>query len=100
MLGLLVGRWHALILGCMAGAAFLLRIDGITKPSLSARELHNALLAREYYFGSGTGLPAWKQDVLQGLHESLKPVEPPLLDHFAAWGYHLAGGEEIWISRG
>jgi hypothetical protein len=39
----------------MAGAAFLRRIDGITKPSLSTRELQNALLAREYYFGSGKG---------------------------------------------
>jgi 4-amino-4-deoxy-L-arabinose transferase-like glycosyltransferase len=83
----------------MLGAALLLRIDGITKPSLSARELHNALLAREYYFGSGAGLPAWKQHVLQNLHASVKPVEPPLLDHVAAWGYHLAGGEELWIPR-
>jgi 4-amino-4-deoxy-L-arabinose transferase-like glycosyltransferase len=83
----------------MVGAALFLRIDGITKPSLSARELHNALLAREYYFGSGEGLPAWKQHVLKSLHDSVKPVEPPLLDHLAAWGYHLAGGEEIWIPR-
>jgi 4-amino-4-deoxy-L-arabinose transferase-like glycosyltransferase len=83
----------------MLGAALLLRIDGITKPSLSARELHNALLAREYYLGSGAGLPAWKQHVLQELHVSVKPVEPPLLDHLAAWGYHLAEGEELWIPR-
>jgi 4-amino-4-deoxy-L-arabinose transferase-like glycosyltransferase len=98
-LGLLVGRWHALVLGFMLVAALVLRIDGLTRPSLSARELHNALLAREYYFGSGAGLPAWKQHVLQELHASVKPVEPPLLDHLAAWGYHLAGGEELWIPR-
>jgi 4-amino-4-deoxy-L-arabinose transferase-like glycosyltransferase len=83
----------------MVAAALLLRVDGITKPSLSTRELHNALLAREYYFGSGAGLPPWKQHVLQELHVSVKPVEPPLLDHLAAWGYRLAGGEEIWIPR-
>jgi 4-amino-4-deoxy-L-arabinose transferase-like glycosyltransferase len=83
----------------MVAAALLVRIDGITKPSLSARELHNALLAREYYFGSGVGLPLWKQHVLQALHDSVKPVEPPLLDHLAAWGYGLAGGEELWIPR-
>jgi 4-amino-4-deoxy-L-arabinose transferase-like glycosyltransferase len=83
----------------MLGAALLLRIDGITRPSLSARELHNALLAREYYLGSGAGLPAWKQHVLQELHLSVKPVEPPLLDHIAAWGYHFADGEELWIPR-
>jgi 4-amino-4-deoxy-L-arabinose transferase-like glycosyltransferase len=83
----------------MIAASLLLRLDGITKPSLSARELHNALLAREYYFSSGAGLPPWKQHVLQELHVSVKPVEPPLLDHLAAWGYRLAGGEEIWIPR-
>jgi 4-amino-4-deoxy-L-arabinose transferase-like glycosyltransferase len=83
----------------MAGAALLLRIDGLTRPSLSTRELHNALLAREYYLGSGGGLPAWKQHVLQELHVSVKPVEPPLLDHLAAWGYGFAGGEELWIPR-
>src|SRR5215204_1545156 len=99
MLGLLVGRWHAVLLGFMLVPALLLRIDGITMPSLSARELHNALLAREYYFGSGAGLPAWKQHALQELHTSVKPVEPPLLDHVAAWGYHLAGGEKLWIPR-
>jgi dolichyl-phosphate-mannose--protein O-mannosyl transferase len=83
----------------MLTAALLLRIDGITMSSLSARELHNALLAREYYFGSGARLAAWQQHVLQELHASLKPVEPPLLDHFAAWGYHLVGGEQLWIPR-
>jgi 4-amino-4-deoxy-L-arabinose transferase-like glycosyltransferase len=98
-LGLLVGRWHLLLLGCLLTAALLLRIDGISRPSLSARELHNALLAREYYLDSGAGLPAWKQHVLQELHRSVKPVEPPLLDHVAAWGYRVTGSEDLWIPR-
>lgn len=87
----------------MLAAAFVVRVDGITKPSLSARELHNALLAREYYYGSdygsGEGLPAWKQQVLRELHVSVKPVEPPLLDHLAAWGDRLTGEENLWIPR-
>jgi hypothetical protein len=41
-LGLLVGRWHALIVGCMLRTVLPPRNDGITRPSLSARELHNA----------------------------------------------------------
>ena len=99
VLGLVVGRWHLLLLGCLLAGALLLRIDGITRPSLSTRELHNALLAREYYLGSGPGLPAWKQNVLRELRVSVKPVEPPLLDHVAAWGYRLRGREDIWIPR-
>ena len=77
----------------------MLRIDGITQPSLSTRELHNALLAREYYVGTGAGLPVWKQRVLAELRRSVQPIEPPLLDHVAASGYRLAGGENLWIPR-
>jgi 4-amino-4-deoxy-L-arabinose transferase-like glycosyltransferase len=80
-------------------AALLVRIDGITRPSLSTRELHNALLARQYYLGDGAGLPAWKQQVLRALQQSVKPVEPPILDHLAAWGYHLTGQEDLWLPR-
>jgi 4-amino-4-deoxy-L-arabinose transferase-like glycosyltransferase len=80
-------------------AALLVRIDGITQPSLSTRELHNALLARQYYLGDGPGLPAWKQHVLRALHQSVQPVEPPILDHLAAWGYHLTGQEDLWLPR-
>jgi 4-amino-4-deoxy-L-arabinose transferase-like glycosyltransferase len=98
-LGLFAGRRYALLVGCLVAAAFLLRVDGIARPSLSTRELHNALLARQYYLGDGTGLPAWKQHVLRELHRSVKPVEPPLLDHVAAWGYRIAGRENLWIPR-
>jgi 4-amino-4-deoxy-L-arabinose transferase-like glycosyltransferase len=98
-LGLFAGRRYALLVGCLVAAAFLLRVDGIARPSLSTRELHNALLAREYYLGDGAGLPTWKQHVLRELHRSVKPVEPPLLDHVAAWGYRIAGREDLWIPR-
>jgi 4-amino-4-deoxy-L-arabinose transferase-like glycosyltransferase len=98
-LGLFAGRRYALLVGCLVAAAFLLRVDGIARPSLSTRELHNALLAREYYLGDGAGLPVWKQHVLRELDRSVKPVEPPLLDHVAAWGYRIAGREDLWIPR-
>jgi 4-amino-4-deoxy-L-arabinose transferase-like glycosyltransferase len=98
-LGLFAGRRYALLVGCLVAAAFLLRVDGIARPSLSTRELHNALLAREYYLGDGAGLPAWKQHVLRELDRSVKPVEPPLLDHVAASGYRIAGREDLWIPR-
>jgi 4-amino-4-deoxy-L-arabinose transferase-like glycosyltransferase len=77
----------------------LLRVDGIARPSLATRELHNALLAREYYFGGGVTTPAWKQRVLSELRRSVKPVEPPVLDHLAAWEYRLTGGEHLWAPR-
>jgi 4-amino-4-deoxy-L-arabinose transferase-like glycosyltransferase len=97
--GLTAGRARVVLGGCLLVAAFVLRLDGIARPSLATRELHNALLAREYYLGSGPGLPAWKQHVLVELRRSVQPVEPPLLDHAAAWGYRLTGGESLWLPR-
>jgi 4-amino-4-deoxy-L-arabinose transferase-like glycosyltransferase len=85
--------------GCLLVAALLVRVDGITRPSLETRELHNALLARQYYLGEGSTLPAWKQRVLQELPQSVKPVEPPVLDFLAASAFRLRGGEHLWIPR-
>jgi hypothetical protein len=62
----------ALILVCVLLVfAFLIRLDGITTPSVESRELHNALIARQFFYGDGA----------------------------AAAGFRLAGGEELWIPR-
>ena len=96
---LLVGRRHLLLAACLLAGALLVRLDGIARPSVSTREMHNALLAREYYFGTGAGLPLWKQRVLAELRQSVQPVEPPVLDHFAALEYRIIGGEHLWAPR-
>jgi hypothetical protein len=88
----------SLVAGLLVGA-LAIRIDGITRPSLATRELHNALLARQYYLGDGAGLPLWKQRVLRELRESVRPIEPPILDHLAAASFRLTGGEHLWFPR-
>jgi 4-amino-4-deoxy-L-arabinose transferase-like glycosyltransferase len=79
--------------------AFLIRLDGITTPSVEARELHNALVARQLFYGDGAGLPAWKQHVVRELGDVVNPIEPPVLDFIAVEGFRAAGGEELWIPR-
>lgn len=94
-------RRHAplVLVSCLLAGAFLLRLEGITKPSVESRELHNALIARQYYLGDGSGLPAWKQRVLRELGEVVRPIEPPVLDVLAATAYRISGGERLWIPR-
>jgi 4-amino-4-deoxy-L-arabinose transferase-like glycosyltransferase len=92
-------RFHLLVVTSLLAGAVVVRVDGITRPSLESRELHNALIARQYYLGDGTGLPAWKQDVLRELGEVVKPIEPPILDLLAASAFRLAGGEDLWVPR-
>jgi 4-amino-4-deoxy-L-arabinose transferase-like glycosyltransferase len=91
--------WHALLIATVFVGALLVRLDGIATPSIQSRELQNALLARQYYLGDGKGLPAWKQRVLQELHDLVRPIEPPLLDVLAGATFRRVGGERLWIPR-
>jgi 4-amino-4-deoxy-L-arabinose transferase-like glycosyltransferase len=90
---------HLLIVVGLLAGALVVRVDGITRPSLESRELHNALIARQYYLGDGTGLPSWKRDVLRELGEIVRPIEPPILDLVAASAFRLTGGEDLWVPR-
>jgi 4-amino-4-deoxy-L-arabinose transferase-like glycosyltransferase len=83
----------ALLLG-----GLLLRLPGITTPSIEQREAEGALLAREWYLGSGEGLPAWKQRVLHDLRETVKPIEPPILDYMTSLEWRITG-ENFWFPR-
>jgi 4-amino-4-deoxy-L-arabinose transferase-like glycosyltransferase len=92
-------RFHLLVVTGLLAGAMVVRVDGITRPSLESRELHNALIARQYYLGDGAGLPAWKENVLRELGEVVKPIEPPILDLLAASAFRLTGGEKLWVPR-
>jgi 4-amino-4-deoxy-L-arabinose transferase-like glycosyltransferase len=78
--------------------ALLLRLPGITTPSIEQRETQSALLAREWYMGDGGRLPAWQQDVLRELRGSVKPIEPPVTDFLTSVEFRLSG-ENFWFPR-
>jgi 4-amino-4-deoxy-L-arabinose transferase-like glycosyltransferase len=92
-------RSHVALVAILFAVALLIRLDGISKPSIQTRELRNALLAREYYLSSDEGLPAWKRRVLDELHDLFRPIEPPILDVLAGSTFRLTGGERLWIPR-
>jgi hypothetical protein len=93
-----VTRSHLLLIGCLLVGAFLLRLPGITEPSIEQRETQSALLARQWYLGERSELPLWKQRVLREVPSAFKPIEPPLLDFLAASEFRLTG-ENFWFPR-
>ncbi len=88
-----------LLVAILLAGGLLVRLDGITTPSVESRELQNALLARQYYLGDGDGLPVWKQRVVRELGHVVQPLEPPVLDVLAGSTFRLVGAERLWIPR-
>jgi 4-amino-4-deoxy-L-arabinose transferase-like glycosyltransferase len=95
----LLPRPRLLLVAFLLVAALLLRVDGITRPSVASRELYGGLLARQYYFGEGKGLSPPKRRVVQELDRVFNPIEPPVLNLASAVGFHLTGGENLWLPR-
>jgi 4-amino-4-deoxy-L-arabinose transferase-like glycosyltransferase len=87
-----------LLIGGLLVGALLLRLPGITRPSLEQRETESALLSRQWYLADGTGLPAWKERVLHELRDSVKPIEPPVIDFLASLEFRPSG-ENFWFAR-
>jgi hypothetical protein len=92
-------RVRVVLVGFLLVAALLLRIDGISNPSVASRELYGDLLARQYYFGDGGGLATPERHVVNELGRVFNPIEPPVLNLAAAAGFHLTGGENLWLPR-
>ncbi len=63
------------------------------------RQLHSAVIARGLYYADLTGVPEWQRQraVAYGRLEGL--VEPQIVETLSAWGYRLAGSEQLWIPR-
>jgi 4-amino-4-deoxy-L-arabinose transferase-like glycosyltransferase len=88
-----------LLVAFLLVAALLVRLDGISRPSVASRELYGDLLTRQYYFGDGEGLSPPKRRVVQELGRVFNPIEPPVLNLASAVGFHLTGGENLWLPR-
>jgi 4-amino-4-deoxy-L-arabinose transferase-like glycosyltransferase len=86
------------LIGVLLAGALVLRLPGITKPSIEQRETQSALRARAWYLGDGEGLPAWQQRVLGELQSTVRLIEPPVIDFFTSLQFRVAG-ENFWFPR-
>ncbi|MDH4176896.1 MAG: hypothetical protein OEV72_04895 [Thermoleophilia bacterium] len=76
-----------------------MRLPALSQPSIEQRETQSALLARTWSANDGAGAPEWRSRVLRGVRETVKPIEPPLLDGLAALSFRLTGHEGLWVPR-
>lgn len=64
-----------------------------------SRQLFSAIIARALYY---EGLPDIDQatlDLVRSHRAELEKLEPPILETIVVAGYHLTGGENLWIAR-
>jgi len=94
------------LLWVVVGLAFVLglgiRAYDITDPPFdfhATRQLRAAVIARGMYYQGLEDAPEWqRQQADMAWHEEAI-IEPPVMERLAAWGYQLAGSEQLWIPR-
>jgi hypothetical protein len=94
-------RRRALIF-CLLGVATAIRLASITSPPFDfsvSRQAYDALRARLIYLDDRPRLPAWERSVLAQVRPEVPQLEPPVMEHLSAFGYQLAGSEQLWIPR-
>jgi len=83
-------------------AALALRAYGIKRLPLEfhpLRQYHGAFIARDYYYQTAKSIPEWKKQVAACNRNKEATLEPPILEHLAAWAYRAYGKERVWIPR-
>lgn len=78
----------------------LIRLPGLTTPSVEQRESQSALISRGWYLGAApTELSAEKRAAAAEIDRVVKPIEPPILELAAAGFYRVTNREAIWFPR-
>jgi hypothetical protein len=61
----------------LLGTAFVIRLDGITRPSVESRDLHNALIARQLFYGDGAASQRGSRTCCKSWARSSPRSSPP-----------------------
>ena len=89
---------HLFLVGVALVGALLLRLPAISEPSIERRETQSALLARSWTV-TPEELPDQRRQVILSLRDTVKPIEPPILDGIAAGWFRLTGSESFVFPR-
>jgi hypothetical protein len=82
--------------------AAAVRLPSIDVPPLDfhpVRQYHSLILARANYLDMVDPSPEWQRHVATISEQRQASWEPPIIEHLAAFGFRIAGGEHFWIPR-
>jgi len=92
--------WLIVFLGIVLGLG--IRFYDLTDPPFdfqATRQLRSAIIARGMYYADLDEAPEWQRERALAVMEAEALIEPPILERLSVWGYHLTGGEHLWIPR-
>lgn len=92
--------WLIVALALLLGMG--IRLYDLTDPPLdfqATRQLRSAIIARGMYYAGLDNAPDWQRQRALAVMEAEALIEPPILERLSVWGYHLTGGEHLWIAR-
>ncbi len=93
-------RWVAIaVIVILAMAVRFYDLDDLPLDFHSTRQMHSALMARGMYYQNRADIPEWQKTMaveqwkLEGL------IEPPIMEGLTAFGYQMAGTDDLRIPR-
>jgi len=81
---------------------FAVRLPHVADPPLgfhATRQYRSAIIARGYYLPQLRGLTPEESTAARAAAAAQGAIEPPVIEHLAAWAYLAAGREALWIPR-
>ncbi len=91
------------IIGIIFLTAFVIRLHHINVPPLEFQPTRQYMMAhntRVYYYDALDSISEQKKELASINKKRMGfPIELPVLDHAAAFGYRIIGGEHIWLPR-
>lgn len=95
-------RWAELTLAVLVLLGFGLRMIDLTDPPLDfhpTRQFRGAIIARSIYYQISPPSDPFLQQEALSLRNGVAELEPSILESVVAFGYVIAGGEFLWVSR-
>ncbi|NMB53749.1 MAG: glycosyltransferase family 39 protein [Leptolinea sp.] len=74
-------------------------LDDLPLDFHSTRQMHSALMARGMYYQTRADIPEWQKAEAYRQWKAEGLIEPPIMESLAAFGYQLAGTDDLRIPR-